>query len=99
MAFMIIVISIAEAIVPFVKLLKWVKGIIALYSKAGGSTITSIHVVASSVTMSTSLFALCQFKITASMGDVASMISKRWLHPLVGGVILHCGLCSSWHVL
>ncbi len=87
MFFTIHIISKTEAIVPVVELLEWGRGTIALHSKGGSSTMSSINVVASYVITSMSLFTLCHSKTVASMGGVTSINSGRWWHPLGGGVV------------
>ncbi len=98
MSFMISIISTAESIVPDIELFEWGRSTIALHSNAGGSTISCIFVYASSATVSMSLSNLYHSKTVDTASGVLPMKFKMWWYPLEGGVMLHCGLCSSWHV-
>ncbi len=71
MFIMISIISTADAIVPVVELFEWCRGVIVLHSKAGGSAISFIGVVASFVITFTSLSTLCHSKTVASLCGVA----------------------------
>ncbi len=85
--------STAEAIVPVVELFEWSRGVIALHSKVGSPIISSIGVVASSVTTYIFSSTLCHSKNTTSMGSAAYMKSRRWWYALVGGLCCIFRLC------